>query len=157
MADIPNSFSKNETLKGSMDFNYLKNKGLEYVQKLSGDIWTDYNLHDPGVTILLQLCFALTDLAYRSAYEVEDLLTKEQNVPLVAENNAFYSPANIFSRHPVTTEDFRKIIIDSNEEVQNVWIKPLNRSFKEKREEGMSGISEIVIMPSLSFLKKIKR
>lgn len=156
MADIPNSFSKNETLKGSMDFNYLKNKGLEYVQKLSGDIWTDYNLHDPGVTILEQLCFALTDLAYRTAYEVEDLLTKAQNEAKVAENNAFYSPRMIYSRHPVTTEDFRKIIIDRFEEVQNVWIIPLNRGFKEYREEGMSGISEIVIMPSLSFIKKIE-
>lgn len=49
-------FFKDQQLKPSMDFNFLKNKGIDYIQKLSGDIWTDYNDHDPGVTILEQLC-----------------------------------------------------------------------------------------------------
>ena len=40
----------------------LREMGIEEIQKLSGKIWTDFNLHDPGVTILEQLCYALTDL-----------------------------------------------------------------------------------------------
>ncbi|MCI5121750.1 MAG: hypothetical protein D3908_11275, partial [Candidatus Electrothrix sp. AUS4] len=56
-------------------FAGLRRQGLEYAQQLSGEIWTDYNLHDPGVTILEQLCFALTDLLYRTEYAVPDLLT----------------------------------------------------------------------------------
>ena len=49
-----------------LDFNGLKRKGLKLLQKLSGKAWTDYNLHDPGVTILEVLCYALTDLVYRT-------------------------------------------------------------------------------------------
>ena len=32
------------------------------LQELCGETWTDYNLHDPGVSILEQLCYGLTDL-----------------------------------------------------------------------------------------------
>ncbi|WP_373522605.1 hypothetical protein [Aquiflexum sp.] len=137
-----------------MDFNYLKDKGLEYTQKLSGGIWTDYNAHDPGVTILEQLCFALTDLAYRTSFDVQELLTFRKNQPLDARNNAFYSPRMIYSRHAVTSNDFRKILIDRLEEIQNAWIKPI-RNYD--REESLTGISEIVIMPSLAFQKSLKR
>jgi hypothetical protein len=144
-------FSKDEQLKPSMDFNYLKNEGLEYIQKLSGGIWTDYNDHDPGVTILEQLCYALTDLAYRTDYEVEKLLVDAKTEEIDGKKNAFYSPRMIFSRHPVTIIDFRKLIIDRYNEVQNVWIYP-KRVYQ--REECLSGIYEMVIMPSLEFEKK---
>jgi hypothetical protein len=36
----------------TLDFVSLRKQGIDYVQQLAGDIWTDYNLHDPGVTIL---------------------------------------------------------------------------------------------------------
>lgn len=136
-----------------MDFNYLKDKGLEYAQKLSGGIWTDYNAHDPGVTILEQLCFALTDLAYRTSYDVEELLTTGKNQPLDARNNAFFSPRMIYSRHAVTSNDFRKILVDAFDEIQNAWIKPIR---KYDKEESLIGINEIVIMPSLAFQKSLK-
>lgn len=154
MPESSDSFSKKELLKSTMDFNYLKDKGLEYAQKLSGGIWTDYNAHDPGVTILEQLCFALTDLAYRTSFDVEELLTIGKNKPLDARNNAFYSPRMIYSRHAVTSNDFRKILIDGLEEIQNAWIKPI-RNYD--REESLNGLNEIIIMPSLAFQKSLKR
>ena len=47
---------------------------LRLAQTLSGHAWTDYNLHDPGVTMLEQLCYALTDLVYRADFPVADHL-----------------------------------------------------------------------------------
>ena len=38
--------------------------------ELSGRVWTDHNLHDPGITTLEILCYALTDLAYRTGFSV---------------------------------------------------------------------------------------
>ena len=32
--------------------------------RLCGDQWSDFNSHDPGITILEQLCFALTELGF---------------------------------------------------------------------------------------------
>ena len=40
-------------------FEVLQEESLAQLQELSGNVWTDYNLHDPGVTILEQLNYAL--------------------------------------------------------------------------------------------------
>ena len=136
-----------------MDFNYLKETGLKYIQQLSGGIWTDYNSHDPGVTILEQLCYALTDLAYRTEYDVEDLLTVSKGKPIDARNNSFFSPRMVFSRHPVTINDFRKLLIDRFQEIQNVWIAP---EVLYDGEEGVTGVNNMEIMPSLSFQKAVQ-
>ena len=48
----------------SQDYEKLHLEGIDHIQKLSGKQWTDYNFHDPGITILEQICYALTDLGY---------------------------------------------------------------------------------------------
>ena len=54
------------------NFHWLKAKGLEYVQQLDGTQWTNFNDSDPGVTILEQLCYALTELGYCNNFPIED-------------------------------------------------------------------------------------
>ena len=57
-----------------LSFESLRSEGIRLAQALSGNSWTDYNLHDPGVTILELLCYALTDLVYRADFRVADHL-----------------------------------------------------------------------------------
>jgi len=146
------SFSGKEIENVSMNFSELRKKGLEYIQDLSGDIWTDYNSHDPGVTILEQLCYSLTDLALRTSLPVEDLLISGKDVPLNLEKNAFLPAPSILSSLPVTTDDIRKMIIDKFDEIQNVWI-----TIKENvgYEEALRGINQIEILPKINFLNAI--
>ena len=54
--DISNIVEKNVS-DVSMNFEKLRDEALTYVQKYSGAEWTDFNLHDPGITILEALCF----------------------------------------------------------------------------------------------------
>ncbi|MDH4473235.1 MAG: hypothetical protein QE487_11560 [Fluviicola sp.] len=105
------------TEKG-MDFQWLRDEGIKHLQRLSGSIWTDYNLHDPGVTILDQLCYALTDLSYRIDYDIDDLLTGKDGNTF----ESLYSPAQILTTNPVTLLDIRKIIIDVPD-VKNAWVE----------------------------------
>jgi hypothetical protein len=58
----------------SLDYEWLREKALYFSQQFSGNIWTDYNYHDPGVTFMEQLCYAITDLAYRTQFPITDLL-----------------------------------------------------------------------------------
>ena len=51
-----------------LNFQVLRDIGIKRLQALSSDLWTDYNLHDPGVTILEVLCYAITDLGYRNNF-----------------------------------------------------------------------------------------
>ncbi|KAA2239997.1 hypothetical protein F0L74_27855 [Chitinophaga agrisoli] len=108
----------------AFDYEQLRKEAIAQVQELSGKIWTDYNLHDPGVTILEQLCFAITDLAYRTAFPIDEILAdKHGNIdPL---QHAFFAKAAILSTCPVTVNDYRKLLLDEIEEVENVWIEPI--------------------------------
>ena len=66
---------KKTSRKEAEDYQLLRSYGLDYIQKLGGKLWTDYNIHDPGITILELLCYALTDLGYRTAFPIQDILT----------------------------------------------------------------------------------
>jgi hypothetical protein len=65
-----------------LDYNFLRREGIRHLERLAGPLWTDFNLHDPGITILEQLCYALTDLSYRIAYDLKDLLATGEREPV---------------------------------------------------------------------------
>ncbi|MEP0248504.1 MAG: hypothetical protein ABJD83_11195, partial [Roseobacter sp.] len=64
-----------KTVDPLSDFDDLRRVAIEYSQQASGEIWTDYNIHDPGVTLLEQTCFALSQIAYQVGLPTRDLLT----------------------------------------------------------------------------------
>ena len=70
---------KQSTSEPAHDHRQLYAIGLKHVQRLARRIWTDYNVHDPGVTILELLSYALTDLGYRASFPVKDLLAYEMD------------------------------------------------------------------------------
>jgi hypothetical protein len=74
MAKTPETILPYQELPKNMDYDFLRKEGIRYAQALSGNIWTDYNEHDPGVTILEQLCYALTELGYKTNFNIEVFL-----------------------------------------------------------------------------------
>ena len=89
-------------MAGALFFNTcLRAEGLKYVEQLARRIWTDYNVHDPGITILELLCYAITDLGYRTSYPIQDILT-EQKDSLQKLHAQFVSAARILPSKPVT-------------------------------------------------------
>ena len=75
------TISKSEKLLKSQDYGQLLKEGREFIEKLSSDLWTDYNVHDPGITILEVLCYAITELGYKTAYDINDLLVEKDGDP----------------------------------------------------------------------------
>ena len=63
------SLSKFPPALRSMDYEALRLLGLEKIQELAGQLWTDYNSHDPGITMLEVFSYVLTDLGYRVNYD----------------------------------------------------------------------------------------
>lgn len=104
-----------------LDFDGLRRRGIDLLQALSGNTWTDYNLHDPGVTLLEALCYGLTDLAYRTDFDVADYLTGASG-SIDFDGQALFAPQDIFPNSPVTETDFCKLIYDAMPEVDDVWI-----------------------------------
>ncbi|MUG97767.1 hypothetical protein F7734_37850 [Scytonema sp. UIC 10036] len=104
-----------------LNFQTLRDIGITHLQSLSGKLWTDYNLHDPGVTILEVLCYAVTDLGYRNNLDIEDLLALNPGDTKSRENN-FFTPDRVLTCNPVTELDLRKRLIDIPG-VRNAWLQ----------------------------------
>ena len=55
--------SRQKPPEKSLDYEFLRGGGLKHIEELSSRIWTDYNVHDPGITTLELLCYVITDSA----------------------------------------------------------------------------------------------
>lgn len=122
-----------------MDYARLREEGTEIVQRLSGKVWTDYNEHDPGVTTLEQLCYALTELSYRAAFPVPDLLA-EPDGRIDTKRQALFIPRRILPCNPTTEGDYRKLIVDRVRGVANVWLRPYRPQDPSKAVAGLYDI-----------------
>ncbi|MCX7111498.1 MAG: hypothetical protein NTX45_15505 [Proteobacteria bacterium] len=100
------------------DYASLRQAGIDLLQSWVGDAWTDFNEHDPGITLLENLCYALTDLVYRSGYSMPDLLSNGDGEPYAS----LYTPGKILTTQPVTLLDLRKLVVDVRG-VGNAWFE----------------------------------
>jgi hypothetical protein len=112
---------KNPVLDDSSNYHFLREKGLEYIQALGSRLWTDYNIHDPGITLQELLCYALTDLGHRTDFNIKDLLAVPLNETPDPGLQAFYTAREILTTSPWTNRDYRKLLIDA-EGVKNAWL-----------------------------------
>jgi hypothetical protein len=115
------SISKKAPESKAKDFAYLKEEGINYIQEAAGNHWTDYNTHDPGITLLEVLSYAINDLANRTSFDIKDLLV-EDNGP-GGQQTHFFTPDKILPTNPVTINDLRRVIIDVPG-IKNAWVEP---------------------------------
>lgn len=118
---IPKIVATNDDL----DFHYLRKLGIQHIEELGGSLWTDYNSHDPGITMLEMLCYAITDLGMRIDLPIQNLLASEDKDKQLS--NQFYRASDIFPTKAVTEEDYRKLFIDI-EGVRNCWLRIAKRT-----------------------------
>jgi len=125
---------KKNKLETALDHGQLNAIGLGHIQRLSKHIWTDYNVHDPGITILELLCYALTDLGFRATFPIEDLLASATD-NVAAMQQQFFSARRILPSQPLTISDYRKLLIDLKG-VKNAWLAPVTQSYYADTAEG---------------------
>lgn len=95
MSDLP---------QPSLTFDALRRAAISHAQEASADHWSDYNLHDPGVTLIEQTSYALTELAYRADLPIRDLLTAPDGT-LDHAAMALFDPGSALRSAPVTLDD----------------------------------------------------
>ena len=92
----------------SMHYDALRQGGIDLIQQLAAETWTDHNVHDPGITILEAFSYAMTELGFRIQLDMPDLLRSGEN----------HAPAELVPAHrvlpsaPITPEDLRKLLLD---------------------------------------------
>lgn len=120
-----------------LDYDALVREGLRQLERMSDGGWTDFNAHDPGITILEAACYALTDLGYRIFHDVPDLLAEGSTDP----SASLFSAAEVLSGRAVTIADLRRVALDVGG-VKNAWIEPVERpSVRLTFDEGAKELS----------------
>ncbi|MEP2935614.1 MAG: hypothetical protein ABJM06_07835 [Gilvibacter sp.] len=104
------------------NFKLLKEEGFSLVEQISDTEWTNLNPSDPGVTILEQLCYALTELGYCASFSMQDLLTDKDGKLSIKDQ--FYLPQNILTTTPITPNDYRRFLVDALPAVLNAQVIP---------------------------------
>lgn len=122
MTNATSILAQDPSIAKWMDFDLLRNEGIGHLAELSGDVWTDHNLHDPGITILEVLCYALTDLGHRNSLPIKDLLAKKSSDTERDDN--FFTAAELLTCNPLTVLDYRKLLMNI-EGVRNAWLEPV--------------------------------
>lgn len=114
MSSAPKSIPKKPILPVGQDYFRLRREAIEYVERLGSSSWTDYNTHDPGITILESLIYAINDLSWRCGWDIRHLLRATTRHP-------FPTARDILTVNPTTTDDYRRLFIDLPS-VRNAWV-----------------------------------
>ena len=104
MSQTSKALVKNPVVAPAQDFYGLRRDGIGFIAQMGSRHWTDYNVHDHGITLLEALCYAITDLAYRMGWRIEDILAPE--VPSADPKQpypkqAFFTARDILTVNPV--------------------------------------------------------
>ncbi|MEY2632710.1 MAG: hypothetical protein RIR00_1364, partial [Pseudomonadota bacterium] len=116
-------FLKAPTEPDPLGFAHFREQGIAQLQALSGELWSDFNLHDPGVTLLELVCYGLTDLVYRSGLPVEECLRNSEG-RIDGERHALLPPEEALPCRPLTPADYQKLFADQLPEIRNIWVNP---------------------------------
>lgn len=136
-----NTISNEPLSPETLDFEALLREGIAQSQLLSSAQWTDYNEHDPGVTILEYLCFALTDLGYRTAHPIEDILSSSAaSCETRLDQQPLFTGNHILCTAPLTEEDYRKKIYETDPWIKNAWLKKV-----EGQDQAVRGLYKVFI------------
>jgi hypothetical protein len=105
-------------LPPSLDAGFLREEARLRAEQLAGARWTDYNTHDPGITILEVLAYAITDLGVRVRLDIPDLIAEGEATPFLTAQEVLPSAA-------FTPADFKRRLLDLAD-VRNAWISSDN-------------------------------
>lgn len=109
-----------ENQSNSQNFAFLREEGLNVIRRLAPDTWSDHNLHDPGITLLEALSYAITDAGFITSLDMLELLTSSEK----KDAQEFFTAARVLPSSPVSVEDFQKVLVD-HPLVKRAWVSAL--------------------------------
>lgn len=102
-------------------YTKLQAQTLDEVQRLAGQVWTDYNVHDPGVTVGDITNHALEELDYKLGFPMADYCT-EQEGAFTPERFGLFLPEKVYTTQPVTVEDYRRLFLVNIPDIDDVHL-----------------------------------
>jgi hypothetical protein len=132
--------SRKPPAAAALNFAELRQAGIDYLEKMVGALWSDYNVHDPGITLLELLCYGITDITYRTTFPDADIFAPAPGEPLPKPEDPPFTTARFaLTNAPVTINDYRKLFLDRFPELRNVWLDPVTETlFANTKTRGLA-------------------
>ncbi len=89
----------------------LRESSIALLQRLSGEEWTDFNAHDPGVTILEVLCGALEEVHYRLDFPLHDYLADPRTGAIPFGEMGLLPFDELLDGSVVTARDYEELMV----------------------------------------------
>lgn len=90
-------------------YDRLQQDALKMVQDWCGHVWTDYNAHDPGITLLDVFNYGLLETDYRFGFPLPDYLATDRGIVDLERTGLF--PASVLSAESIVTPvDYERLI-----------------------------------------------
>lgn len=124
------------------DFGFLRAKAIEYTQEASGTLWTDYNVHDPGVTFLEAICYAMTEVAHRMSLDLEQLLLHSSSGRKVYQNQLLVHANELIPPKASTLEDYSILLLDQ-------LVNELTHVFVTAEAQDMNGVKGLYTISAI--------
>ncbi|ERJ59854.1 hypothetical protein [Sphingobacterium paucimobilis] len=103
-------------------YSHLQSRSLDRIIELSGNLWTDHNVHDPGITIADYLNYGLYDIYFRQLFSLENYLFKnledkdysQKGLQSREQLYTFENPSGIRvdAKVVVTEQDYEELFVD---------------------------------------------
>jgi len=121
--------SDQERLGEPTSYAAMRTAALDFSQAASGRRWTDYNIHDPGVTLLEAACYALTELDYPLDFAVADHLCGHDGTIDQTRQGLFAAP-RIMPSAATTAADICQIILDADNAILDARLNPASQGLQ---------------------------
>lgn len=102
-------------------YTKLQEQTLDEVQRLAGKVWTDYNVHDPGITVGDVTNHALTELDYKLGFPLADYCV-EKDGTFSPGRFGLFPPEEVYTTQPVTVEDYRRLFLANIPDIDDVHL-----------------------------------
>ncbi|KTL59538.1 hypothetical protein AA106_16820 [Photorhabdus laumondii subsp. laumondii] len=101
-------------VKDDIAFETLLTQAKMVIEQQSGQLWSNTEENDPGITLLEACCYGASDLAYRHSLPLRDLLTPEKQEQTLGDGifPQEFGPQQMLTCGPITAEDYRRALLD---------------------------------------------
>jgi hypothetical protein len=104
-------------------YKQLQDTTLERIEQLCGKKWTDYNAHDPGITIADYFNYALLELHYRLSLPAISYLQSHQSKAIQLDHAGLLSAEEVFVQGIVTETDYEELFKSRHGEIKACRVK----------------------------------
>jgi len=109
-----------------LGFDALRLQAITAAQHASDELWTDFNLHDPGVSLLEALCFALTEDLFAARQPVPQLLgLNPQDGSAAWARFGLHTPQTLLPCHPCTDRDWQSWLLQELPHARHLHMQAL--------------------------------